>query len=244
VNPLRRATGRIRFRSASGEEVRLAVDFTLPRRPARVVGLFMPGYGSRRGGQKARAFAEAFGESGAAFLSFEPRGHGDSSGRLEELTLERHFEDLEAAVAFARTVAPSVVGLGSSLGGLAMATFAAIHPRAFRFLVLIAPGFGLFERWTRLPPSRRPPAVTAEVIRSARPTRTSSIAPRLRTPCLIWHGMRDDAVPWKESAAFAERAGAFVELRLLSRGDHRLTRWKERLARESAARVLEVVPSG
>jgi hypothetical protein len=53
--------------------------------------------------------------------------------------------------------------------------------------------------------------------------------------------MKDDAVRWQEAARFAAAASSPVELRLLGDGDHRLTRWKTRLADESATRARQVV---
>lgn len=231
----RRPTTRLKFVARGGERVSLAVDLAAPRgRRARAVALFMPGYGSLRDGDKARALAASFTARGLAWMAFDPRGHGASSGAMEGLTLARHLEDLEAAYAFARTLAPRVVGVGTSLGGLILAAHAARRPRAYAALVLIAPAFGFLERWRKVPRSRRPKTLTDAALRSAAPAATPRIAPRLRAPCLIWHGQLDDAVPWIESARFAELAGAPVEVRLLNRGDHRLTRWRKRLAEESA----------
>src|SRR5262249_24087117 len=57
------------------------------------------------------------------------------------------------------------------------------------------------------------------------------------TPLLIFHGMRDDSVPYPDSLAFAERAPADVELRLYRNGDHRLLALKAEMA-ESACRFF------
>src|SRR6202022_687604 len=59
-----------------------------------------------------------------------------------------------------------------------------------------------------------------------------------RTPLLIFHGLRDDSIPYQGSLQFAEGA-AFdeIELRLFRNGDHRLTAWKDEIA-ESACRFF------
>ncbi|HKE00624.1 MAG TPA: hypothetical protein VKE69_06410, partial [Planctomycetota bacterium] len=48
-------------------------------------------------------------------------------------------------------------------------------------------------------------------------------------------------VPWQESARYAELAGAPVELRLFARGDHRLTKWKETIARETVEHLAKEI---
>jgi len=229
----------LKFTSERSEEVSLAFDLELPsrRRPKAIV-LFMPGYTSVRNGEKAQAYREAARDAGLAWLAFDPRGHGDSSGKIRELTLHRHVEDLGAAHAVAQSVAPTVIGVGSSLGGLTMAVFAASQQNGFSHITAIAPGFGFFERWSRVPKSRWPEGMTAAAIASARTATTARIAPRVRTPMLVWHGMRDEAVDWRQSVRFAQRCPAFVEVRLFNDGDHRLTRWKQRLAVESIAQAL------
>ncbi len=230
-------TTRLRFVARSGEEVSLAADVAIPGGGARpsAVAVYVPGYGSVRDGEKAVAFRDAFLRAGIAFVAFEPRGHGDSSGSLADLTLGRHREDLDAVLAFARGIAPRLAGIGSSLGGLVVALHAATHPRAFRSIALIAPAFGFHARWSRVPRKDWPPGLTAEALASMRAASTPRIAGALRTPALVWHGMQDDAVPWRESVRFAERSHAAVEVRLLARGDHRLTRWCAELAEAAVA---------
>jgi pimeloyl-ACP methyl ester carboxylesterase len=176
-------------------------------------------------------------------VAFDPRGHGESSGTIEGLTLERHLEDLASVHAFARDLHPRIIGIGSSLGALALAAFAAKDPRSIEFFVGIGAAFGFYERWSRVPASQRPAAMTAKAMRSARGARTAVLARRFRVPALLWHGMRDDAVPWQHCARFAAAAEAPIELRLLSAGDHRLTQWKELIAAESAARAIQQLQS-
>lgn len=231
------------FESPTGERASLVVDAFEPPN-ARAAAVYMPGFGSVRSGQKARAFARAFSHSGFAFFAFDPRGHGDSSGSLEGLTLDRHLEDLTRVHAVVSRRFPRIVGIGSSLGGLALVTFAALHPRALRFFVGIGTAFGFHERWSRVPIARRPLHLTPEAIRSVRRARTALLAPEFKIPALLWHGMRDETVPWKEAARFAAAAAGDVELRLLGIGDHRLTAWKDRLALESAERARRAIRFG
>ena len=57
-----------------------------------------------------------------------------------------------------------------------------------------------------------------------------------RLPTLIFHGMRDDAVPWRASLELTERtSSADCRLVLLKDGDHRLTAHKRFIADSSLA---------
>ena len=60
------------------------------------------------------------------------------------------------------------------------------------------------------------------------------LADRWRTPALIFHGMRDETVPWQDTLALVERTRyPHVELRLLADGDHRLQTYAEEMAEEA-----------
>ncbi|MFN0206796.1 MAG: alpha/beta hydrolase [Planctomycetota bacterium] len=224
----------IHFRSKSGERVSLAADVWHPRKQQkdRVV-LFIPGYGSVRNGEKALAIGEAFTKAGFTFVAFEPRGHGESSGTIDGITVDRHLEDLAQAVKFTKKLALPIVGIGSSLGALAMAGFAARNRRAFCCFVGVGAAFGFFERWSRVAKNQRPPGLTDEAIASGKTVANEILAPKFTIPALLWHGMLDDAVDWKHAADFAARAKGSVELRLFNSGGHRLTEYKHQIAEES-----------
>ncbi len=78
-------------------------------------------------------FAERFAEAGIATLAFDYRGFGDSSGgEPQVLNIKRELEDVESALAFARTlegIDPRRVALwGSSFGaGLALEAASKAH---------------------------------------------------------------------------------------------------------------------
>lgn len=233
----------IPFKGASGERVALASDVWYPAKGKfnkKKAALFMPGYGSTRDGEKAQAFGEVFTKAGFVYITFDPRGHGESSGSLEGLTLDRHLEDLHQTVKSASALGAPLFGIGSSLGALTMAAYATKHPRAFCSMIGIGAAFGFLERWKSRPREERPPALTDEAIRSARTVTSQLLGPKFKTLALLWHGMEDDAVDWKHVADFAARARGFVELRLINHGDHRLTDYKNRIARESLAWVTDI----
>lgn len=51
-----------------------------------------------------------------AYLTFDLRGHGDSSGTIRELTLTRGLEDLSAILAGPAAPFRKIVLIGSSMG--------------------------------------------------------------------------------------------------------------------------------
>jgi alpha-beta hydrolase superfamily lysophospholipase len=137
------------------------------------------------------------------------------------------------------------------MGGFAAAWFARDHPQLVPALVLIAPAFRFLEaRWSGLDEAGRERWRQAGVCRFVNPYlnvelsyalveerdrfRWQNLADAWQVPALIFHGMRDDSVPYAHSVELADRAAsAEVELRLLRDGDHRLTAHKERIADEA-----------
>src|SRR5580698_10152690 len=63
--------------------------------PAFVV-LWVHGFGSHRGGEKALAVRQECIRRGWSFAAFDFRGHGNSSGTMQELRASRLMEDLTA----------------------------------------------------------------------------------------------------------------------------------------------------
>ncbi|WP_280258500.1 alpha/beta hydrolase [Nocardia abscessus] len=63
--------------------------------------------------------ADGLAEAGVASLRFDLRGHGESEGRQEELTLSMILNDIRVAVAYLREAsgAREISLLGASFGG-------------------------------------------------------------------------------------------------------------------------------
>jgi pimeloyl-ACP methyl ester carboxylesterase len=219
--------------------------------------IFLHGFGSDRKGQKATAFRAAAAEAGATFASADFRGHGDSPGTIEELTLSRMLEDADAV---ADAVAPGtrpVVLVGSSLGGLAAAWWAARHPTRVAACVLVAPAFGFIERFlAEVGPARAEAWAREGVLRyrnewldvplrwslveDARRHDEGLLARTFATDTLVVHGTADERVPWRVSVDFAERCPHRpFDVVLLGGGDHRL----QDRARDAARLGLEFVRS-
>jgi alpha-beta hydrolase superfamily lysophospholipase len=62
----------------------------------------------------------------------------------------------------------------------------------------------------------------------------SELTERFKTPLIIFHGMRDEVIPYAASVEFAANcATTNVELHLLKEGDHRLNHAKSEIVREA-----------
>ena len=77
----------------------LAIRLESPKRPAEAPFsvLYLHGFGSSQDGDKAAFFRSRFAEKGIPFCSFDFRGHGQSGGSMETLTISRCLEDTRVA---------------------------------------------------------------------------------------------------------------------------------------------------
>jgi len=211
--------------------------------------LWVHGFGSHRGGEKAEAVRAECGRRGWAFAAFDFRGHGESSGAMHELRASRLLEDLAAARAWLAERGHTRLGLvGASMGGFASAWFAKGHPGSVLGAVLLAPAFGFLDRrwnaltlperdeWRRTGRRRVANAwIDVEIGYGLVEERERFAPPHLvrewATPTLLFHGLLDDTVPDSDSEYFLRHVEyPHVELRLLKDGDHRLTAHKNAIA--------------
>lgn len=226
--------------------------------PAHDFGfVFVHGLGSDRRGDKARYFAEFFGQRGFGYAALDTTGHGGSEGEIRTLTLTRQIDDLAGFLGYIRRKEEwtgRVVLIGSSLGGLTSAWTSVEEPEGIAGLALIAPAFrfvdnimaGVGERrvrewrdtnslriespWLKLD-------FTWDLAADWQGYEHDSLASRLRVPALILHGTRDEQVPVDDSRRVAAASGGRVKLVEIPGGDHRLTDHKEKLAQEILAFV-------
>src|SRR5262245_31189344 len=120
------------------------------------VVLWVHGFGSRRGGEKALALREECGRRGWAFAAFDFRGHGESGGTMHQLRASGLLDDLDAIRQFLAGRGHARLGLvGSSMGGFAVAWFTRQNPAAALGCVFLAPAFHfLFRRHESLTPEQ------------------------------------------------------------------------------------------
>ena len=213
----------------------------VPGRSPTVV--FLCGYGSEMTGTKARYLSRMCAEAGHAYLRFDYRGRGASSGRLEDGTIGSWTDDACAAI---EAVAPGpLVLVGSSMGGWIMLLAARRLPERVRALVGVAaaPDFTEERMWLRMPADERetlasrgvvyvpsrysddPYPVTLRLIEDGRERLQLRNRIPLDCPVRLIHGYRDDDVPWQTSLRLASRLqSGDVAVEIVGDGDHRLSR--------------------
>ncbi|WP_329063380.1 alpha/beta hydrolase [Streptomyces sp. NBC_01429] len=128
------------FRSPDGLLLRGSVGYPLDA--TRGVAVLVHGGGVTReeGGFFGR-LADGLATVGVGSLRFDLRGHGESEGRQEELTIAGVLNDIQAATDHVRQLfdCGPVHLIGTSFGGGISALFAARHPQEVKSLTLMNP---------------------------------------------------------------------------------------------------------
>ena len=131
---------------------------------SRAPGLiFLGGFKSNMNGTKARFLEDWAREQGLAFLRFDYRGHGESSGRFEDGCIGDWADDA-AEVLTRLTDGPQIL-IGSSMGGWIALLLAKRFPDRIAGLVGIAaaPDFTV-RRWEAFTDAQRRKIVADERI--------------------------------------------------------------------------------
>jgi pimeloyl-ACP methyl ester carboxylesterase len=179
--------------------------------------VYLHGLRSVRRGEKSEALFARARQLGRAAWRFDFRGHGESSGTIEDLTLTELCADARCVLA----VSGPAVLVGSSLGGLVAAWVAAESHELVLGLCLIAPALGFLDRHTvdGVSDLELSPAARADARRYDEGTLPGAIT----APTLVVHGELDDTVPAASSVAFhAKLAARKKRLWIVPGGDHRL----------------------
>ncbi len=220
------------------------VSIAYHRTPGKSPGVvFLGGFMSDMTGSKATTLEAFCRARGQAFLRFDYRGHGASSGRFEDGTIGLWADD--ALTAFdALTEGPQVL-VGSSMGGwVALLTALKRRDRIAGLVgIAAAPDFTEDLLWPALSPeqraaisrdglirlpsqySERPYSITLKLIEDGRRHLLMRGPLDLTCPVRLLHGMRDPDVPWRRSLELADKLAATdVRVELIKDGDHRLSR--------------------
>ncbi len=171
--------------------------------------LYLHGFASGPGSQKARFFAEMLPP-----LGFPVEVLDLAEGDFEHLTITRQLDVIGRAAAN-----QPVILIGSSLGGYLAALYAARHPEVSR-MILLAPAFQFQELWAgELSQSdllswkergtmpvfhygeQREMPIGYDLMEDAG---RYEAFPDFGQPALLFHGEQDTVVPIRLSSAFAE----------------------------------------
>lgn len=220
------ATDTVAVRTLDGQH--LAGTLTTPQ-PAsatdRAIVLVHGGGVTREEGGFFTRLADGLADAGVASLRFDLRGHGQSEGRQEELTLSIILNDIRVALDLLREItgARTVSLLGTSFTGGVCAYYAAKQPEEIARLVLFNPQLNYKRRTI----DRRPfwvddhltdeaaAQLSAQGYLSHSPTlkhgralynevfwlRTHEALGEVQAPTLIVHGTKDTFVPVEASRA-------------------------------------------
>ncbi len=225
----------------------LDYTLTLPKgtqTPATLV-IYLHGFASHQKGEKVLYFRDRFVEAGAAYLAFDHRGHGSSSGTMKDLTITRNLEDIGTIIKAEGAGFKKRMLVGSSMGGQTAAWYAARRPDLITANLLIAPGFRFLQNRLKelgtkgLKKLKAEGQITIknewvevtigkEFLDDARHFTMDRLVKDYQTPTIILHGTEDGAVPFQDSVEFIQESKARpLDLLLIAGGDHQLTDHKD-----------------
>ena len=218
---------RIAYRSVAGESPTV---------------VFLGGFSSDMTGTKASYLDAWCRARGQAYLRFDYRGHGASSGRFVDGTIGAWRDDALSVIEGC-TEGPLVL-VGSSMGAWIMLLVAAALSRSVDALVGLAaaPDFTEELIWQRLPAESRAELaregvihlpseyadedcpISLALIEEGRDHLLLGASIALECPVRLLHGLDDRDVPWQSSLRLLQALrSSDVTLELVKGGDHRLS---------------------
>jgi alpha-beta hydrolase superfamily lysophospholipase len=191
--------------------------------PEHAVVLVHGGGVTREEGGFFTRLAAGLAAVGVASLRFDMRGHGESEGLQQELTLSAILNDIRVAIAYVReaTGVTRLSLIGQSFGGGICGYYAAKRPQEVALLVLLCPQFNYKQRtidsrpyWTDdylsddmarqlteqgyiqfTPTLKHGRAIFNEVLW----LRPDTVLGEISAPTLVVHGTEDTLVPIESS---------------------------------------------
>ena len=227
--------------------------------------MFLGGFMSDMTGSKAVTLEDFAGQRGQAFLRFDYRGHGASSGRFEEGSIGDWLDDAETALD-RLTEGPQIL-VGSSMGGWIMLLLALRRPERIAGLIGISAALDFTESligprttdelrdamardgYVLYPSaySEEPYVITARLIEEGRDHLLLDGPVPVTCPVRLLQGMADPDVPWQTAIKLAEVLdSADVEITLVKGTGHRFSEPAEleRLKQTVAALSEEIAAAG
>ncbi|WP_406176075.1 alpha/beta hydrolase [Streptomyces sp. NBC_00996] len=217
--------------------LQLAGTLVTPEQPAtRAVVLVHGGGVTREEGGFFTRLAAGLAGAGVASLRFDLRGHGQSEGRQEDLTLSAILNDIRVMLAYIReaTGAAEITLLGASFGGGICAYYAAHRPEDVQRLVLFNPQLDYKKRTIDSRPQWENDYLQEEAAQQLASEGFIQFTPTLRhgrpifnevfwlrphealgdvqAPTLIVHGTKDTLVPFESSKSAVSQFRAPCQL--------------------------------
>lgn len=223
------------FRTFDGLQLRGTL--ALPEEPGHTAVVFVHGGGVTRdeGGFFTR-IAVGLADAGTSSLRFDLRGHGESDGRQEDLTLASILNDIEAAMSHVQgeTSAGQIYLLAASFAGGIASYFAVEHPERVGGLVLINPLLNYKKRFVDDKPYWHDSRIDEEAGRELAENgfvfhnpsfklgrallnevfylRPHEAIDKLSVPTLFVHGTKDTFIPIESTRAAVQQLQGDVEL--------------------------------
>ena len=214
----------ITFRTLDGQQ--LAGTLVTPDGPSEHAVVLVHGGGvTRHESGFFTRMAHGLGDHGLASLRFDLRGHGESEGRQEELTLSTILNDIRVALCQLRemTKATRLSLLGTSFGGGICGYYAAYRPDEVSRLVMLNPQLDYKKRTIDSRPYWHDDYLDEDVAHQLTEQGSITFTPTLlhgrpllnevfwlqphailgsiKAPTLIVHGTKDTLVPIESSRA-------------------------------------------
>jgi len=233
----------VTFRSPDG--LLLAGSLLRPSGAPLGIAVLVHGGGvSREEGGFFTRLAHGLAEAGVASLRFDFRAHGESQGRMEDLTIAGILGDIRTAASHAASAVgtDAMVLVGASFGGGISALFAARHPEQVRGLVLFNPLLDYKNRFIDQKPYWHDDQIDEEAGRRLAEDGYLEHSPTFRlgrpllnevfylrpdrelgavtAPALIVHGTKDTFIPVDSSRAAIGRFGGEARLVTVDGAQH------------------------
>ena len=108
-------------------------ELLLPEKDSYDIAILMHGFTGNRNGELLTALADALLEKGVASVRFDFNGHGDSDGKLEDMTVLNEIADAKVILDYAKSLehVRNIFLFGHSQGGVVASMIAGYYPEVF-----------------------------------------------------------------------------------------------------------------
>jgi len=226
---------KISFKNRRGDTLSGVLHHPAKGRPGGAV-ILCHGMESNKNSEKLVDLSRALAEQGIAALRFDFSYAGESSGQFEDITYSGELEDLRAAHAFVRDVAPGNIALfGSSMGGTVALLFAAEEPAIAALVTLAAPlhperfpqrilTAGQIQQWRdRGFADYHGRRLNLALLEDLERLNVVASAKKVSCPVLVLHGDADAVVPVAEAYELDGCLRSPKRLVIFEGGDHRFS---------------------